>query len=142
MSSKPGRITRAWLSVLKHTLNPLTLRLARSGHGPISLIRHVGRTSGATYETPLIIARVPDGFIAELTYGPQVAWYRNVRKAGHAVVLYKGREYAIDRIEPYPTDAGRRAYGPPFAQVLALLRRKEFRLLHTADPAGPPSPDA
>ncbi len=128
-----GRFKRAYLNVLKHTLNPLALRAARSGHGPFSLVRHVGRTSGTVYETPLILARVPDGFVAELTYGPQVAWYRNVVKAGHCVVVYKGRDVDIDRIETLPTEAGLRAFGPPFSQVLRLLRRREFRMLHRAD---------
>ena len=73
-----GRIKQAWLTTIKYTFNPLTLRMARRGIGPFSLIRHVGRRSGATFETPLILARVPDGFVAELTYGAGVNWYRNV----------------------------------------------------------------
>src|SRR4029450_3747726 len=70
--------------VLKHTLNRLTTRLARSGHGPFSLVRQVGRKSGRTYETPLILAEVPQGFVAELTYGDKVDWYRNIVAAGGA----------------------------------------------------------
>lgn len=131
-----GRIKRGFLTVLKHTLNPLTSRAARSGRGPFSLVRHVGRKSGTVYETPLILARVPEGFVAELTYGPDVSWYRNIVKAGHCVVIHRGREYAIDAIEPYPTDDGLRAFGPPFTQILRLLGREEFRMLRTAGPGG------
>lgn len=106
--------------------------VARRGFGPFSLVRHVGRKSGATYETPLILARVPDGFIAELTYGPGVNWYRNVVAAARCVVVWRGREYAIDGIEPFPTEAGRRAFGVPASWVLRLLRRHEFRFLREA----------
>ncbi|MEV1131799.1 nitroreductase family deazaflavin-dependent oxidoreductase [Agromyces sp. NPDC049794] len=127
-----GTLKRAWLTTIKHTLNPLVLRLARRGAGPFSLVRHVGRKSGASYETPLILARVPDGFIAELTYGPGVNWYRNIVAAGRCVVVWRGRECAIDGIEPFPTDAGRRAFGVPASWLLRLLRRREFRLLREA----------
>lgn len=134
-----GRIKRAWLWTIKHTFNRLTLRMARRGFGPFSLVRHVGRRSGATFETPLILARVPDGFIAELTYGTDVNWYRNlVAAGGHAAIVWHGREFVIDRIEPYPTDAGRRPFGRPASWLLTLLRRHEFRLLHEAKPPGVP----
>ncbi len=123
--------------MLKNTLNRLTTRLARAGRGPFALVRHIGRKSGRTYETPLILARVPDGFVAELTYGPTVSWYRNITAAGRCVVVFRGVEYQVDRIETYATDAGIRAFGNPAALLLRLLRRHEFRLLHTAEGPGP-----
>ena len=128
-----GAVKRAWLATIKHTLNPLVLRMARRGVGPFALVRHVGRKSGATYETPLILARVPEGFIAELTYGPEVNWYRNIVAAGRCEVVWRGREYAVSGIQPFPTDAGLRAFGPARSWVLRLLRRHEFRLLREAE---------
>ena len=119
-----------WL--LNNTLNRLTARLARSGHGPFSLIRHVGRVTGRTYETPLILARVPDGFVAELTYGDGVNWYRNIVAAGECVVIRHGTAHAVIAIEPCSAEQGRRAYRAPFRQILALTGRSEFRLLRTS----------
>jgi deazaflavin-dependent oxidoreductase (nitroreductase family) len=127
-----NRVKRVFLWILKNTLNRAALRAARSGRGPFSLVRHVGRKTGRSYETPLILARVRGGFIAELTYGPDVAWYRNVVAAGECVILVKGVEYRIDRIEPCDTAAGLRSFGNPAALVLRLLRRHEFRFLHEA----------
>lgn len=115
--------------VLKHTLNRVTTRVARSRHGPFSLIRHVGRKSGRTYETPVILAPVPDGFIAELTYGDQVDWYRNVVAAGGCVVVHHGETYPIESIEACSAEAGRAAFSMPARLVLTALRRDEFRLL-------------
>jgi hypothetical protein len=66
-----GHLRRRFLWTLKNTLNRLTTRAARSGRGVFSLIRHVGRRSGRTYETPVILAEVPGGFVAELTYPPE-----------------------------------------------------------------------
>ncbi|GIF26433.1 deazaflavin-dependent oxidoreductase (nitroreductase family) [Actinoplanes tereljensis] len=122
----------AWLGLLKHSLNRVTVPLARAGRGPFALVRHVGRRSGRPYETPLLLARRGDDFVAELTYGPNVDWYRNVVAAGHCQVVTAGVVHEIDRIEVLPPDDGLRAFGNPAAAVLRLLRRRDFRLLHVA----------
>ena len=124
-------LRRRFFWVLKHTLNRLTSRVARSGRGPFAVICHVGRKTGRTYETPVILAMVPQGFVAELTYGDKVAWYRNIVAAGGCVVVYRGHQYRVNRIEPCSAEQGRNAYPAPFRQVLAAARRKKFRLLRT-----------
>ena len=121
-----------WLTILKHTLNPVAIRAARRGSGPFSLIEHVGRKTGKRYETPIIVAPVDAGFVAELTYGPNVAWYQNARAAGGCVVRYHGRPFTIDRIDELDAPAGLKAYGAPRSWVLRLLRRHDFLLLHVA----------
>lgn len=127
------RVKTLYLRAMKNTLNRITTQVARRGRGPFSLIRHVGRRSGRSYQTPVVLARVSDGFVAELTYGPSVDWLRNIVAAGGCTVLYRGREYTVDRIEPCSTEDGLRAYGNPL--MLRLLRR-EFRHLHVADQPG------
>ena len=120
------------LRILKHTLNRVTSRAARSRRGPFSLVRHVGRRSGRQYETPLILARVPAGFVAELTYGPDVDWYKNITAAGRCTVLHHGREYDVDAITDYPTEQGLAAFPVPARAILRTLGRHEFRLLSVA----------
>jgi deazaflavin-dependent oxidoreductase (nitroreductase family) len=127
-----GTVRSRYLWTLKHTLNRVTTRAARSRRGPFSLVRHVGRRSGRVYETPLILAEVPDGFVAELTYGPDVDWYRNVVAAGGCTVIHHGREYAVDQISELAPDQGLAAYPYPQRLVLRLLRRHQFRLLAVA----------
>jgi len=124
-----GRAKRGFLWLLKNTLNRATLRAARAGRGPFSLVRHIGRKTGTVYETPLILARAPGGFVAELTYGTDVAWYRNIVAAGECDILYQGAEHHIVGIEPMSVEAGLAAFGNPQATILRLLRRHEFRLL-------------
>ena len=128
----PGAARQRFFWVLKHTLNRLTSRAARSRRGPFSLVRHVGRRSGRTYETPIILARVPEGFVAELTYGPDVDWYKNATAAGHCTVVHHGHEYEVNGILPYPAELGRAAFPPPARLVLRALGRTDFRLLATA----------
>jgi deazaflavin-dependent oxidoreductase (nitroreductase family) len=125
-------VRRGYLWLLKNTLNRVTTRVAKSGRGPFSLVRHVGRTSGKVYETPIVVAPAPDGFVAELTYGENVNWYRNVVAAGGCDLLVAGVVHRVVAVEPYPVDAGRRAFGFPARLVLTLLHRTEFRLLRTA----------
>lgn len=123
---------RRWLWLLKNTLNRWTTRLARAGRGPFSLVRHVGRRTGTRYETPIMVARVPEGFVAELTYGEDVSWYRNIVAAGGCELVVGGVTHRVVAVEPYPSDAGRRAFGLPARVVLRLLRREQFRLLRTS----------
>lgn len=132
-----GSLRARFLWTLKHTLNRVTATVARSGHGPFALVRHVGRRSGRTYETPLILARVPGGFVAELTYGENVDWYRNVAAAGRCTVIHHGREYEVDRVSPYSAEQGLAAYPNPQRAILRATGRKEFRLLSVSPPDRP-----
>jgi deazaflavin-dependent oxidoreductase (nitroreductase family) len=130
--------SRFFLFFLNHTLNPVTSRIARSGRGPFSLIRHVGRKSGRTYETPVILAKVPEGFIAELTYGENVNWHRNVVAADGCVVIHRRVEYRVNHTEPCSAARGRSAYPAPLRLVLKAAGRNQFRLLRTDDPQPTP----
>jgi deazaflavin-dependent oxidoreductase (nitroreductase family) len=126
-----GALKKRFSWLLKNTLNRLTTRVARSGHGPFSLIRHVGRTSGRTYETPVILVRVPEGFIAELTFGDKVDWYRNVVAAHGCTVVHHRADHRVTRIERCDARDGRAVYPTPFRQLLTVLHREEYRLLRT-----------
>lgn len=127
-----GTLKRGYLWLLKNTLNRVTTRAALSGHGPFSLVRHVGRKTGKLYETPLILARLGRDFIAELTYGEDVSWYRNVVAAHGCRIVWKGVEHRVVGIEPCDPDVALRAFGFPASAVLLLLHRREFRLLRAA----------
>lgn len=124
-------IRKRYLWVLKNTLNRVTVRLASTRFGPFSLVRHVGRKSGRGYETPLILAVVPAGFVAELTYGANVDWYRNVVAAGGCVVVHRGKTYRVSAVEECSAECGRSAFPAPFRQILRAAGRTEFRLLRT-----------
>jgi len=123
-----------FLRTLKHTLNRVTSRAARSRRGPFSLVRHVGRRSGRQYETPLILARVPEGFVEELTSGPDVDWYKNITAAGRCIVVHHGREYDVHAITDYPAEQGLAAFPAPARAILRALGRHQFRLLSVAMP--------
>ncbi|MEP6479892.1 MAG: nitroreductase family deazaflavin-dependent oxidoreductase [Rhodoglobus sp.] len=116
----------AFGTVLKHTLNRLTKRIAMGRSGPFAIVRHVGRKSGTSYETPLIVQPTEGGLVIELTYGANVDWYRNVRAAGRCGIRYHGVEYAITGFEELDAATGIAAFTPGQQRILRLLRRSHF----------------
>ncbi len=120
------KMRNALLSFLKNYFNPLTKRMARSSFGPFAIIEHVGRRSGKHYETPIILGHADDGFVAELTYGPDVDWYKNVVAAGGCTVILHGKKYVIDKLEPMDAAVGRAAFPLPAQLILWAIRRQHF----------------
>jgi deazaflavin-dependent oxidoreductase (nitroreductase family) len=132
-----GRVARFRGRLLKHTLNRLTLRIANSGRGPFSIVRHVGRRSGRTYETPIIVQPTGGGFMVELTYGANVDWYRNVVAADGCVIRYRGRDYTVAGIEPVDAATGIAAFSPFQRELLTLIHRTHFVRFLSADGPSP-----
>jgi len=64
--------------------------------GIASVIRHVGRTSGRPYETPVQAVATDDGFVIALPYGPNTDWLKNVLVSvgGHEILRVDGHESA------------------------------------------------
>ena len=45
--------------------------------GFFSVVRHTGRRSGRTFETPVAARRADGGFVLALAFGSGAHWYRN-----------------------------------------------------------------
>lgn len=112
--------------IAKHSVNRLTIRSAGKVHSQFAAICHVGRRSGKTYETPLMVFPRGDDFIIVLTYGPEVDWYRNLRAAGQGILRWQGKTYTIGRPEPVDS-ALTWPVIPPFQRfILRLLHNQYF----------------
>lgn len=111
---------------VKHFVNPLLRNLAQSSRGPFALLRHVGRRSGKTYEIPIMVWRVEDGFVIALTYGPQVDWLRNLQAAGRGSLLWHQQEYVFQKPEFIDAKTAFPALPPFIKQVLRLHGTHEF----------------
>ena len=118
---------RLWFALLGRTLNRVTIRLARAGRGPFTVVRHRGRRSGRVHETPIMVAPLGRDLVVELTYGESVQWYRNVVAAGGCELVRGSRTVRIVGVEPLSVEEGLAAFGGVRAVVLRLLRRREFR---------------
>lgn len=110
----------------KHFLNRVTRRLAGTARGPLALIRHVGRRSGKPYETPLIVVPEDGGFVIALTYGPEVDWYRNVVAAGGCQIVWHGKAYTINQLEPLDPLSARPLFPQPERLILGIMSTRHF----------------
>jgi deazaflavin-dependent oxidoreductase (nitroreductase family) len=83
-----------------------------------SLIRHTGRTTGASYETPVVAEATEDGFVIALPYGSRADWLKNVLASGSATILHEGEIHrlgepevvSIETADEYFTPKDRRAH--------------------------------
>ncbi len=100
--------------------NPYQMRNAGRPGAYASVIRHVGRKSGRSYETPVVPFGTPDGFVIALPYGPRTDWIKNVLATGSATIVTEGETWLVDRPELVPT-----AVAAPFmsAKEQRSLRR-------------------
>jgi deazaflavin-dependent oxidoreductase (nitroreductase family) len=70
--------------------------LAGKRWNPIfSVVRHTGRRSGGTFETPVAARRVSDGFVVALAFGRSAHWYRNLVASGGGVIRWRGVDYPV-----------------------------------------------
>jgi deazaflavin-dependent oxidoreductase (nitroreductase family) len=100
------------------------------------ILRHVGRTSGNRYRTPINIFQRGDRYVVALTYGSGVQWLRNVLAAGTCEVETNRTVVRLDRPRVY-RDGSR--HDVPFIvrAVLAVIRVDEFLELRVAGAPGP-----
>jgi deazaflavin-dependent oxidoreductase (nitroreductase family) len=94
--------------------NPLQLRSAGTPASYASVIRHQGRRTGRTYQTPVWAVPTEDGFVIAIVYGSGTDWLQNVVASGAAAIVHHGETYPVDQPEIVPMERAR-AYFP--AQV-------------------------
>jgi deazaflavin-dependent oxidoreductase (nitroreductase family) len=87
----------------KYVLNPFALWLVARWPTYYAVIHHVGRRSGRTYATPVVVKFTAEGVIVPLPYGVDTDWYRNLRAAGGATMTLKGIDYKLT--DPVVVDA-------------------------------------
>jgi len=102
MRHKGSVVVQAQRQINKALLNPRQMSSAGRPGGYASLIRHRGRTSGRSYETPVGAERTDSGFVIALVYGPQTDWVKNVLAAGSATIVHEGTPYPVERPEVRP----------------------------------------
>lgn len=81
---------RWWTRINKRVFNPLELR-----RGVRPVLTHIGRSSGATYRTPLDAHPVDGGYEFILVYGSRSDWVRNAQAAGRARLTIDGRDIEL-----------------------------------------------
>lgn len=131
MKTKYPPIVDAVRRMNRATFNPRQLPTAGTPGAFASKVKHVGRTSGMAYETPVGVVATDDGFAIALPYGTRADWVKNVLAAGTATIVTEGETHRVDRPEIVPTEAVRRFF-PPFDQRFLLVLVDECLLVRTA----------
>ena len=117
--------------------NPRAMETAGKPGAMAAVIRHVGRTSGAPYETPIGTFTTDDGFVVALPYGTTPDWLKNVLAAGSAVIVHDGVTYRVDRPEVIP-DAKAFPFVPRSEQrSLRLFGVDQFLRVRWGEQQGP-----
>jgi len=98
-------------------MRPLALRSAGKEGSSTSVVRHVGRRSGRTYQTPVIAAQHDNSFLIALPYGKRTDWLKNVLSKGSAAIVTNGHIYQVDQPEIIP-----------MAEVTGYFRSREQRM--------------
>ena len=102
MRAKSPLVLRPLIRLQRAIINPRQMRSAGTPGAYASVIRHRGRVSGRSYETPVGAVAVDDGFVIALVYGSRTNWLQNVLAAGPPPSSTKGRTYAVDQPEIVP----------------------------------------
>lgn len=102
-----------------------------ASHVPgFGVLRHTGRKSGRTYETPLNVWRKGDELVVALTYGSDVDWLKNARESESSEIVMEGRTANVGRPVDLTPSEGLRAVSPSVRLILALLDVEEFVAFH------------
>jgi deazaflavin-dependent oxidoreductase (nitroreductase family) len=108
---------QAALRRVTRVTRPLALRSAGKAGSNTSVVHHLGRRSGRTYETPVVAVQHEDCFLVALPYGERTDWLHNVIAAGKAEITIGGERYPVDRPEVIP-----------ISEATPYFRPKEQRL--------------
>jgi deazaflavin-dependent oxidoreductase (nitroreductase family) len=100
---------------------PIVLRSAGRPGASASVIRHVGRTTGRSYETPVDAVATEDGFVIALPYGSNTDWLKNVLAKGSATIVDEGTTYAVDQPEIVATAVAAPLFPPETQRTLRLF---------------------
>ena len=107
-------------------MKPLVLKSSGTPGGIASVIRHVGRTSGRPYETPVQAVATDDGFVIALPYGPNTDWLKNILVSGSATIVHEGDTYRVDRPEIVPASVAAPLFSPKDQRTHRLLPRRQL----------------
>lgn len=108
--------------------NPIVRRFA-GRVAPTMLVRHKGRKSGTTYQTPVFGFLTADGFIIALTYGPGADWVRNVLAAGGCEVEYRNRRMTLTDPALVAEDPRTQPLPGIIQRALGLMKVRDFLTL-------------
>jgi deazaflavin-dependent oxidoreductase (nitroreductase family) len=146
MRAKSPLVQDPLIRLQRAVINPRQMRSAGTPGAYASVIRHRGRTSGRSYETPVGVVVADGGFLIALPYGSRTNWLQNVLASGSATIVHEGHTYPVDQPELVPmqevvsrfTTGDQRSFRWFAVDQALRVRRVEPEVagVHLADAAG------
>lgn len=137
MRRKSPRVLDAVRRFNRGFTNPRVLKSAGTAGKSTSVIRHVGRSSGKPYETPVGAFATGDGFLIALPYGTRSDWLKNVLAQGSAVLLDAGATHEVSHPELVATTDVASELPPGELRTLRMFRVTQCLRLQRADELAP-----
>jgi deazaflavin-dependent oxidoreductase (nitroreductase family) len=113
-------------------MNPRQMKSAGTPGAYAAVIRHVGRSTGKQYETPIGVTAVDDRFVVALPYGPGTDWMKNLMAVGSATIVYEGETIEVDRPEVVPVATMDHAFTASDRRQMRAFGVSECLVLHRA----------
>lgn len=121
-----GQQSRAIRLFSRSVLNPLALTFAGRAGMPYAILSHVGRSSGKSYATPLLVQPVAQGWIIPLTYGEGTDWYRNIEQAGGCRIQWQGKSFLAGKSERVDAAHALPLFPPSLRLALRIAGIRQF----------------
>lgn len=131
------RVLGAMHRMQRDTINPRALAAAGRPGSPHAVLRHTGRSSGRSYQTPVGAVVTSDSVTIALVYGANVDWARNILAAGRASILVDGRE--LDLTDPRVLPLAQTALAGTMDLTARVLGITDALVLTIRRPDGDPS---
>ena len=112
-------------------MRPYLLKSSGTPGAVASIVRHVGRKSGQTYETPVNAVATDDGFVIALPYGLNTDWLKNVLASGSATIVDEGNTYLVDHPEVVPLSVAEPLFSPKDQRTHRRFRVDDYLLLRS-----------
>ena len=81
------------------------LSSAGTAGNSVSVVHHVGRTTGRVYETPIGAVPTDDGFVIALPYGSNTDWLKNVHTIS-PIIRNNGKSGRFWTLNTWPNISG------------------------------------
>jgi hypothetical protein len=134
--AKSPLVLKPLIRLQRAILNPRQMRSAGTPGAYASVIRHRGRVSGRSLETPVGVVAADDGFVIALVYGSRTNWVQNVLASGSATIVHEGNTYEVDQPEIIPMQAVAARFTASDQQGFRLLAVDQALRVRRVEPEG------
>ena len=138
MRTKSPPVLDAVRRMNRSVANPRQMRSAGTQGAHASVIKHVGRTSGRPYETPVGAIPTDDGFLIALPYGTRADWLKNVLASGSATIVHEGITHRVAQPELVATADAAPELPAKELRTLRLFRVDQCVRVRRAEPPQAP----